>query len=126
MAGYTTHIEKETRTNTDFRRVLYTGKHLQLVLMCLKPGEDISLEVHDHVDQFFRIDAGSGQVIIDGVTTVVTDGDAIIVPAGSQHNFVNTGTEDLKLYTIYAPANHPDGTIHATRQDALEAETDHH
>jgi len=127
MAGYKTEIEQKTLTNTNFRQVLYTGKFMQLVLMSLKPGEDIGEEVHDHVDQFFRVEAGEGKVIIDGEEHIVKDGDVVIVPAGSKHNVINVSTtEDLKLYTIYAPANHPDGTVHATRDEAMAAEAEEH
>jgi len=127
MAGYITNIEEKTLQNSNFRQVLYTGKFSQLVLMCLKPGEDIGLEVHDHVDQFFRIDSGEGKIIIDGEETAVSDGWAFIVPAGSEHNLVNTSPDKyLKLYTIYSPANHPDGTIHKTREEAMEAEEHEH
>jgi len=127
MAGYSTDIEGKTLTNTNFRQVLYTGKHTQLVLMSLKPGEDIGAETHDHVDQFFRIEQGTGTVVIDGQETVVKDGSAVIVPAGSLHNVINTSeTDDLKLYTLYSPANHPDGTIHVTKAEADVAEAEEH
>src|SRR3972149_37199 len=116
MNGYQGNIEKLTLANNFFRQVLYTGKHAQLVLMSLLPGEEIGLEVHQDVDQFFRFELGSGKVIIDGVEHVVGDGDVVIVPAGSQHNIVNTSADKpLKLYTLYSPPNHPDGTIHKTK-----------
>lgn len=126
MNGFIDDIEKLTTENDNFRKVLYTGKHSQLVLMSLKPGEDIGLEIHHDVDQFFRIDQGVGQVFIDGETRDVSDGFAIVVPAGAEHNVTNTGTEDLKLYTVYSPANHPDGTIHKTHAEAMEYEAEHH
>ncbi|MFH1602142.1 MAG: cupin domain-containing protein [Candidatus Shapirobacteria bacterium] len=126
MSGFYAKIEKDTLENTNFRQVLFTGKHAQLVLMSIKAGEDIGSEVHDHVDQFFRFEAGKGKVIIDGQEYEVKDGDAVIVPAGSGHNVINTGTENLQLYTVYSPPNHPDGTIHATRADAMAAEEEEH
>ncbi len=123
--GYVDNIEKLTLENDNFRKVLYTGAHCQLVLMSLKPSEDIGLEVHDTVDQFFRIEKGSGKVIIDGVEHEISDGSAIIIPAGTQHNLINTSTtEFLRLYTVYSPANHKDGTIHITKADA-EANEEH-
>ncbi|HRR94788.1 MAG TPA: cupin domain-containing protein [Candidatus Paceibacterota bacterium] len=122
MKGYIDNIEKLTLENENFRKVLYTGKYSQLVLMSLKPNEDIGLEVHPNVDQFFRIEKGQGKVIIDGVEHEVSDGIAIIVPAGSEHNVINTSTESLKLYTIYSPANHKDGTIHETKEIAMASE----
>lgn len=126
MKGFVDNIEKIARSNTDFRKVLFTGKHTQLVVMTLKPGEEIGLETHQSVDQFFRIDHGSGEVIIDGVTSPISDGFAVVVPAGSQHNVINTGEDDLKLYTLYSPPNHPEGTIHHTYQEAMAAEAEHH
>jgi len=122
MKGYIDNIEKLTLENENFRKVLYTGKYSQLVLMSLKPNEDIGLEVHPNVDQFFRIEKGQGKVIIDGVEHEVSDGIAIIVPAGSEHNVINTSTESLKLYTIHSPANHKDGTIHETKEIAMASE----
>jgi len=125
MAGYKTEIEQKTLANSNFRQVLYTGKYMQLVLMSLKPGEEIGEEVHQTVDQFFRIESGEAKFVIDGEEHLAKDGDVVIVPAGSIHNVINTSTTaDLKLYTIYSPANHPDGTIHATKADAMAAE--HH
>lgn len=118
MKGYNDNIEKVTISNTDFRRVLYTGHHSQLVLMSLKPGEDIGAEVHDNIDQFFRFEAGSGKVMVDDNEYEVSDGSAVIVPAGARHNVTNTGTEDLKLYTIYSPAEHQDGITQATKEEA--------
>jgi mannose-6-phosphate isomerase-like protein (cupin superfamily) len=124
MKGFIDNIEELTKNNTFFRQVLFTGTHSQLVLMCIRPGEDIGLEVHDSVDQFFRVDSGIGELLIDGEKTQIRDGFAIVVPAGSQHNIINTGDADLKLYTVYSPPNHTDGTIHKTRQEADAAE--HH
>lgn len=126
MQGFVDNIEQLTKENSFFRKVLFTGKHSQLVLMSLKPGEEIGLEVHEKVDQFFRIDQGSGKIVIDGEETEIKDGFAIVVPAGSEHNLINTGTVDLKLYTVYSPPNHPEGTIHKTVQEAMEAEEHHH
>ena len=118
--GFCMDIEKETRKNTDFRRVLYTGKYSQLVLMRLKPGEEIGEETHDTVDQFFRIEEGEGSVIINGVENKVKDGFAVVVPSGSLHNVINTSKKaDLKLYTIYSPPEHIDKTVRHTKADAL-------
>ena len=120
MKGYHTNVEKETLKNTDYRRVLYTGKHSQLVLMNLKPGEEIGEEVHGHLDQFFRFEEGEGKVTIDKTQYQVGDGDAVIVPAGSKHNVINTSkSKHLKLYTIYSPPEHQDGVIRHTKADAL-------
>lgn len=125
MKGFHANIEQDTIANDNFRKVVYTGKHTQLVLMSLKPGEDIGSEIHAENDQFFRFDAGSGQVIIDDNTYEVTDGSAIIVPAGAQHNVINTSqTEALKLYTIYSPAHHKDGIVRATKAEAEANEAD--
>lgn len=118
MKGYVDNIEKRTRENDDFRRVLYTGKQMQLVLMTLQPGEDIGEEVHPDVDQFFRIEEGKGTVQIDGVAHEVEDDDAIIVPAGARHNVINKGSKPLKLYTLYAPPEHKDAVVQATRAEA--------
>jgi mannose-6-phosphate isomerase-like protein (cupin superfamily) len=121
MKGFKSNIEKDTLNNNYFRRVLYTAKYSQLVLMSLKPGEEIGEEVHDTVDQFFRFEQGEGIVSIDGVNQKVGDGDAVIVPAGARHNVINTSkTKDLKLYTIYSPPEHQDGTVHKTKADALK------
>jgi len=127
MKGYVGEIEEITLKNENFRQVLYTGKHSQLVVMCLQPGEDIGMEVHPDVDQFFRFEEGEGKVIIDGEESALKDGTAVIVPAGAEHNVVNvSNTEKLKLYTIYSPPNHPDGTVHATREEAMAAEKEEH
>jgi mannose-6-phosphate isomerase-like protein (cupin superfamily) len=124
MAGFVGNIEKATEDNTDFRRVLYTGKHLQLVLMALAPGEEIGEEVHDDHDQFFRIEAGGGVVVIDGQRRDIQADDGIIVPAGARHNVINTGAVPLKLYTIYGPPDHRDGIVRATKAEA-EASEEH-
>jgi len=124
--GYIDDIEEQTVNNDNFRRVLFTGSHMQLVVMSLKVGEDIGEEVHDTVDQFFRIEQGEAKVVIDGEENIVKEDMVAIVPAGSKHNVINIGDGDLKLYTIYAPANHPEGTVHATREDAMKAEEEHH
>ncbi len=127
MIGYKGAIEDLTNTNTYFRHVLFTAPHSQLVLMCLAPSEEIGMEVHPDNDQFFRFESGEGKVIIDGTEYLVKDGDAAIVPAGAQHNIINTSaTQPLKLYTIYSPAHHPDGTIHKTKAEALAAEASEH
>ena len=123
MKGYVVDIEKETTKNTDFRRVLYTGRHSQLVLMSLKPGEEIGEETHNDVDQFFRFEAGEGNVIIDGAEHRVKDGNAVIIPAGARHNVVNTSKRvDLRLYTIYSPPEHQDGVVRRTKKEAMASE----
>jgi mannose-6-phosphate isomerase-like protein (cupin superfamily) len=123
MKGYVTAIEKETEKNTDFRRVLYTGKYSQLVLMSLKPGEEIGEETHEDVDQFFRFEKGEGKVIIDDLEHKVKDGDAVIVPAGARHNVVNTSKRmNLNLYTIYSPPEHQDGVVRHTKKEAMASE----
>jgi mannose-6-phosphate isomerase-like protein (cupin superfamily) len=121
MKGFVDDIEKLTEENTDFRRVLYTGKNMQLVLMSLKQGEEIGEEVHD---QFFRVEQGKGEVLIDGKRHAVEADDAIIVPAGARHNVVNTGDKPLQLYTLYAPPEHKNGTVHATKAQA-DAQEEH-
>ncbi len=122
MKGYVENIEEATIANQDFRRVLYTGKNLQLVLMTLPPGCDIGEEVHEDRDQFFRVEEGRGTVYIDGAPNEVRDDFAIIVPAGARHNVVNSGDRPLKLYTIYGPPEHRDGTVH---KDKAQADADH-
>lgn len=124
MKGFVEDIEELTENNRDFRRVLYTGKHLQLVLMALEPGEEIGEEVHEDHDQFFRVEKGKGEVWIDGEQTKIKADDAIIVPAGARHNVINTGDKPLKLYTIYGPPDHKDGVVHKTKADA-EASEEH-
>jgi len=119
MKGYFTNIEKETLENNNFRKVLYTSKHSQLVLMSLQPKEEIGMEIHPDNDQFFRFEKGMGKVIIDGNEYDVSDGSAIVVPAGAQHNVINVSDdEELKLYTIYSPAHHKDGIIRKTKEEA--------
>jgi len=119
MKGFSINIEDATKGNENFRKVLYTGKFSQLVVMSLKPGEEIGAEVHETHDQFFRFEKGEGKVVIDGNEYAVEDDFAVIVPAGANHNVVNTGDEDLKLYTIYSPAEHREGVIHATKEEAV-------
>lgn len=122
MRGFVGDIEKMTEHNADFRRVLYTGKKLQLVLMSIAPGDEIGEEVHRDGDQFFRVEQGRGEVTIDGHRSSVERAFAFVVPAGARHNVRNTGAEPLKLYTVYGPPQHADGTVHATRTEALELE----
>src|SRR5215217_3482087 len=122
MKGYVDNIERATLANEDFRRVIYTGKNLQLVLMTLPPGCDIGAEVHEDIDQFFRIEEGQGEIHIDGNVNRVTDDFAVIVPAGARHIVVNTGTGPLRLYTLYGPPEHKEGVVHRTRE---QAEADH-
>lgn len=123
MKGYVILLEQETKRNPDFRRVLYTGKRSQLVLMSLKPGEEIGEETHEDVDQFFRFETGEGKVIIDGVEHPVKDGNGVIVPAGARHNVVNTSKRaNLRLYTIYSPPEHQDGVIRHTKSEAMASE----
>lgn len=118
--GYKDNIEKLTLENKDFRRVLYTSEHSQLVLMCLKPQEEIGSEIHTDNDQFFRFETGRGRVVINGNEYDVADGDAVVVPAGSEHNVINVSeTEDLKLYTIYSPPHHKDGVVRVTKEEAV-------
>ena len=121
MKGYVDNIEQATIDNGDFRRVLYTGHNLQLVLMAIQPGDEIGEEVHDDRDQFFRIESGEGIISIDGVDHPVKDDDAVIVPQGARHNVTATGSKPLKLYTIYGPPEHIDGTVHKTCDDAHAA-----
>jgi len=123
MKGYITNIEQLTRENTDYRRVLYTAKHSQLVLMSLVPGEEIGAEVHQ-LDQFFRFEEGEGTVVLDGVEHAVKDGDAVVVPEGARHNVINTGSGPLKLYTLYSPPNHKDSTVQAAKADEYEEHFD--
>src|SRR5512141_2062189 len=124
MTGYIGSIEKATLKNPFFRQVLFTGKHCQLVVMCLQPGEDIGEEVHAEVDQFFRLEQGNAKFVLDGKEQrVVGAGDAVVIPAGTRHNVINTSsTNPLRLYTVYSPPNHPAGTVHRTKADAVAAE----
>ncbi|HUL03946.1 MAG TPA: cupin domain-containing protein [Gemmatimonadales bacterium] len=124
MKGFIANIEDLTEENRDFRHVLYTGPHMQLVLMALEPGGEIGEEVHDTVDQFFRVEQGKGEVWIDGHKAAIEGGMAIVVPAGARHNVRNTGARALKLYTLYAPPEHADGTVRATKAEA-EASEEH-
>ena len=124
MKGFVTNIEQDSLANENFRKVLYTAKNSQLVLMSLEPGEEIGAEVHD-LDQFIRIEAGSGKTILDGVEHDIADGTAIVVPAGMEHNVINTSEEVMKLYTVYSPPDHKDGLVHKTKSDAKSDSTDH-
>jgi mannose-6-phosphate isomerase-like protein (cupin superfamily) len=121
MKGYVGNIEQVSRAGADFRRVLYTAKNTQLVIMSLAPGEDIGEEVHT-LDQFLRVEAGQGKAILDGVESVISDGFAILVPAGAKHNIINTGTEPMKLYTLYSPPEHQDGIVRPTKAEAVSQE----
>ena len=118
MKGFVSNIENLTEENSDFRRVLYTGKYMQLVLMALRPGEEIGEEVHHDRDQFFRVENGEGEVWIDGRRTTILENFAIIVPAGARHNLINTGATPLTMYTLYAPPVHRDGIVHASKAEA--------
>jgi mannose-6-phosphate isomerase-like protein (cupin superfamily) len=123
MHGHVTNIEMDTLENEDFRRVLFTGPNTQLVLMTLAPGEDIGLETHDEHDQFIRVEAGSGMVLLDGEESDLEDGFSVVIPAGVEHNVVNTSDDEpLRLYTLYSPPEHPDGTVHRTKKEAEAAE----
>ena len=124
MKGYVENIEELTTSNTDYRRVLYTGKHLQLVLMALQPGEEVGEEVHETHDQFFRIESGKGVVEIDKKRHDIEDDDAVIVPAGALHNVINTGSAPLKFYTLYGPPEHRDGVLQPTKADESEEHFD--
>ena len=126
MAGYVGNIEEFAMQNNHFRQVVYTGVHTQLVVMSLQPGEEIGMEVHDTVDQFFRIESGTLKIVMNGEEHTITDGMAAIVPAGVEHNVINVGQGVAKLYTLYSPPNHPDRTIHATKADAMAAEAAEH
>jgi len=121
MKGFIGDIEDRTEANRDFRRVLYTGPHMQLVLMSLEPGEEIGEEIHANTDQFFRVEEGKGAAFIDGRETPIKSDSAIVVPAGARHNIRNTGQKALKFYTLYAPPEHADGTVHRTKADAEHA-----
>lgn len=126
MTGYVIDIEDKTLQNENFREVLYTAQHSQLVVMSLQPNEDIGMEVHEIVDQFIRIEEGEGKVILNGEEHSLSDGSAIVIPAGTEHNIVNTSADTkMKLYTIYSPAHHKDKTVHQTKQEALSDKEDH-
>ncbi|MFH1442689.1 MAG: cupin domain-containing protein [Candidatus Micrarchaeota archaeon] len=120
--GFNANLGQATLANSNFRKVLYTGKYSQLVLMCLKPGEEIGSETHPDVDQFFRFEKGRGVVVIDGKRNPVSDGSGVIVPSGAEHNVINVGKTDLKLYTIYSPPEHQDKVLRKTKKDALAKE----
>lgn len=127
MSGYSVNIEEATLANPNFRTVLYTAPHSQLVVMTIEPGGEIGLEHHEGRDQFIRVEAGEGEAILDGERHALSDGTAVVIPAGTEHNVVNrSATEPLRLYTIYSPAEHPAGTIHRTKAEADEAERVHH
>jgi len=127
MAGYLTNIEKKSLENEYFREVLFTGPHSQLVVMSLAPGEEIGLETHDDVDQFIRVEGGQGKAILNGEEHALEDGSAVVIPAGTRHNIVNTSVaESLKLYTIYSPPEHPQSTIHKSKAEALAYEREQH
>jgi mannose-6-phosphate isomerase-like protein (cupin superfamily) len=128
MIAYVGHVEKQSLENTDFRRVLFTGKHAQLVLMCLLPGEEIGDEVHQDVDQLFRVEQGEARFVFnEGPEHLVREGDVVAVPAGTYHNVINpSGTAPLKLSTLYSPPNHPEGTVHKTKTEAEAAEALEH
>jgi mannose-6-phosphate isomerase-like protein (cupin superfamily) len=121
MKGYVINIEKATKENENFRKVLYTAKNSQLVVMSLKPGEEIGMEVHD-LDQFIRIEKGDGKAVLDGVEHEIEDDYAIVIPAGTNHNIINTGDKEMKLYTVYSPPEHRDGVVHSTKAEAEEGE----
>lgn len=126
MKGFVGNIEELTSNNNFFRQVIFTAPHSQLVLMCLQPNEDIGMEIHENVDQFFRIEEGEGKVILEGEEKQIKSGDVVVVPAGTNHNVINTSSDkQLKLYTIYSPPNHRDGVIHKTKDEAQKDETDH-
>lgn len=122
---FISNINNDTLNNNNFRKVIFTAKNMQLVVMSLKPGEEIGMEVHENVDQFFRIEQGAGEAIIDNTSYELVDDTGLIVPAGTPHNIINSGEVDMKLYTIYTPPNHPDGTIHKTKKEAEAAERHH-
>lgn len=121
MRGYVHNLERQTDANRDFRRVLYTGPHMQLVAMALLPGEETGVEVHQTTDQFFHVESGTGEVSINGHATAIERGSAIVAPAGARHNIRNTGRMPLKLYTLYSPPEHEDGTVHRSKADAERA-----
>ena len=124
MMGFVTNIEEIAVKNDNFRQVLYTARNCQLVVMSLKPKEEIGMEIHDNVDQFFRVEQGTGEALLDGIQTPFSPGFAVLVPAGTYHNIINTGSVPLKLYTLYAPPNHRDGVVHPTRAEA-EKDNEH-
>ena len=126
-AGYVINIEEKSLDNDYFREVLFTASHMQLVVMSLGPGEEIGLETHDDVDQFIRVEAGDGKAVLNGQEHALADGSAVVIPAGTEHNIINTSQQEpLKLYTIYTPPEHPDGTINKDKAEALAYEKEHH
>lgn len=126
MAGYSINIEEKTLANDNFREVLFTGPHSQLVVMTLQAGEEIGLEKHETHDQFIRVEQGEGYALLDGERHALEDGVAVVIPSGTEHNVVNSGSGPMRLYTLYAPAEHPDGTVHKTKAEADEYERKHH
>lgn len=126
MTGFLANIDEQTKNNSNFRQVLFTGQHAQLVVMSLKPNEEIGEEIHEIVDQFIRVEQGMGKVVINGEEYNLSDGFAIVVPAGTKHNVINTSSDlDLKLYTVYSPPHHKDGTVHKTKDEANKDFEDH-
>ncbi|MEJ7622640.1 MAG: cupin domain-containing protein [Pyrinomonadaceae bacterium] len=127
MTGYISDIERKTLENSNFREVLFTGPHSQLVVMSIEPGDEIGLETHDGIDQFIRVEAGQGRPILNGEEHDLADGSAVVIPSGTEHNIVNVSeSESLKLYSVYSPPEHPDGTINKDKDEALEYEKEHH
>ena len=126
MTGFVINLEQATQDNGNFRQALYTAAHSQLVLMSLLPGEEIGMEAHPNADQFIRVEVGAGKVIMNGEESDISDGFAFVIPAGTNHNVINTGAGEMKLYTLYTPPNHKDGTVHATKADADAAEAAEH
>ena len=120
-SAYVVNIEQATLANNNFRRVLFTASHMQLVLMTLQPGEDIGMEVHEKGDQFIRVEAGNGSAILNGVTHPLQDGTSVVIPQGVEHNVINTGNTPLRMYVLYSPPEHPVGTVHRTKQEAEAA-----
>lgn len=125
MTGYVDNIEEKSEDNDNFREVVFTSGKMQLVVMSLKAGEDIGEEVHEEVDQFIRVESGEGVAVLDGEESDISDGFAVVIPAGTKHNIINRGGEEMKLYTIYTPPQHRDGTVHATKAEAMADEEDH-
>jgi len=126
MKGYVVNIEEKTQSNNYFREVLFTTDKSQLVVMALQPGEEIGVEVHAEHDQFIRVESGVGKAIMDGVESDLADGSAVVIPAGVEHNIINTGETVMKLYTVYTPPEHADKTVHQTKAEADAAEAEHH
>lgn len=125
MSGYSVNIEERTLAGSNFREVLYTTQRSQLVIMTIQPGDEIGLEKHEGHDQFIRVEAGTGEAILDGEKHALEDGVAVVIPAGTEHNVINTGTEPMRLYTLYTPPEHPDGIIHKDKAEADEYERSH-